>query len=732
MRRINLSIFLQLFIASILFSQGRIIIPEPPPELPTKQIELKNVDAQISIKENVGTITLEQTFSNPSRFRLEGEYLFAIPDEANVNEFYLYIDGKKTKGRVLDSQEANKIYTDIVRTMRDPALLEFVGHGLFKARIFPIEPNSERKIELSYNQIVRQDNNMYRFTLPIRQCGQGSIAQYHMKIELEADRELANIYSPSHQIQINRKDARHVTITLEQTNIESTKDLIIYYSLAQNEINANIFTFRPRTDKDGYFLFYASPKYQIDQKTKIAKDFIFVIDVSGSMQGEKIEQAREALKFCINGLNKEDRFEIITFSSSINNFQRELKKAGQDEIENARYFINNLNANGGTNINEAMLTALKLKTERNERPTNIVFLTDGLPTEGEQDINTILANIKNAGNDFIRIFSFGVGYDVNTFLLDKISSDSHGSANYVKPGENIEREISTLFAKISSPVLMDPQIDFANANVYDVYPQKLPDIFQGQSVIVVGRYRNPGDVTIVLSGKQGNTTRKFEYNINFERRNSDNDFVDNIWANRKVSHLLTQIRFNGENKELVESVKALGEEYGIVTPYTSYLVTEQQEEMAAVEREVQIRGGGASARRMQSAQMARDKKAEVDEEALGGGGFYDAMTKVAAAPSAASGKGAVMSSRVQKKIANTEQSTEMLITMKRVINKTFYLKDGIWTENGIDTNKDSIAIKFLSKEYFDLLQKDNQLKDILAIGEKIIFKWDNKIYKITN
>ncbi|HEM48847.1 MAG TPA: VWA domain-containing protein, partial [Caldithrix sp.] len=624
-------------------------------------------------------ITLEQTFANPSRFRLEGEYLFAIPDEANVNDFYLYIDGKKTKGRVLDAGQADKIYTDIVRSMRDPALLEFVGHGLFKARIFPIEANSERKIELSYNQVIRNDADMYRFTLPIRQCGQGSISQYHMKIELKADRELANIYSPSHQVQINRKDARHVTITMEQNNIESTKDLIIYYSLAENEINANLFTFRPRTDKDGYFLFYASPKYQIDQKKIISKDFIFVIDVSGSMQGEKIEQAREALKFCINGLNKEDRFEIITFSSSVNNFQKALKKAGQDEIENARYFINNLDANGGTNINEAMLTALRLKTERNERPTNIVFLTDGLPTEGEQDINSILANIKNAGNDFIRIFSFGVGYDVNTFLLDKISSDSHGSANYVKPGENIEREISTLFAKISSPVLTDPQIDFANANVYDVYPQKLPDIFQGQSVIVVGRYRNPGNTTIVLSGKQGNITRKFEYNMEFKRRDSDNDFVDNIWANRKVSHLLTQIRFNGENKELVESVKALGEEYGIVTPYTSYLVTEQQEELAAVEREVLNLQAGVSGRRMQSVQKARDKKAEMDEEALGGGGFFDAITQTAAAPSASSGKGAVMSSRVQKKIANTEQSTEMLITMKRVINKTFYLKNGIWT-----------------------------------------------------
>ena len=741
MARFTATIVFELIAASLLFAQGRIIIPDPPPQFPVQQIELENVDAQIQIKENIGTITLEQSFANPSKFRLEGEYLFSIPDEANVNDFYLYIDGKKTKGRVLDAKEANKIYTDIVRSMRDPALLEFIGHGLFKAHIFPIEPSSNRRISLSYNQIIPEDANMYRFTLPVRQCGQGNISKYHMKIDLEADREIGNIYSPSHQVQITRKDARHVAISLEQNNLESTKDIILYYSLAEKEINASLFAFRPRTDRDGYFLFYASPQYQVKKIKSIAKDFIFVIDVSGSMQGEKIEQARDALRFCINGLNSEDRFEIITFSSSINNFQRGLKNAGQDEIKNALYFINNLDANGGTNINEAMLTALRLKPKQDDRPTNIVFLTDGLPTEGEQDIENILANIKKEEKDFIRIFNFGVGYDVNTFLLDKIASDSHGSTNYVKPGENIEREISTLFSKISSPVLTDPKIEFSNSGVYDVYPQKLPDIFEGQSVIVVGRYRNPGQVDITLTGKQGNKTRTFEYNMELKRRESDNDFVDNIWANRKVSHLMDQIRFNGENKELVESVKALGEEYGIVTPYTSYLVTEQQEELAAeapalnrlpgvsMGENVIIRGS-AGAQRLQSAQSAREKKAEADEESLGGSGFFDAMSKIAAAPSAASGKGAVMSSRVQKKIANRQQSTEMLVTMQRVAARTFYLKKGVWTEQGIDPDKAAIKIKFLSQDYFDLLEKDNQIKDILAVGEKVIFKWDNKIYKI--
>ena len=732
MRRVIILSIIQFFVLSGLFAQGRIIIPHPPEQFPQKQIDLNRVNADIHIRGNVGTVTLEQVFSNPSQFRLEGEYLFAIPDEANVNKFYLYIDGKKTEGRVLDAKEAYQTYTNIVRSMRDPALLEFAGHGLFKARIFPIEPKSDRKIELIYDQMLRYESGTFRFTLPIRQSGQGSINQFHMTLDLQSDKELGNIYSPSHTIQVNRINKNKAQISFEQNNLEGEKDFILYYSLSDKEINADLFSFRPRTDQDGYFMFYAEPKYDAKPTQEIAKDFIFVIDVSGSMQGEKIQQARDALQFCLNGLDKNDRFGIISFSSGINQFQKTLSNAGQDELENAKYFINNLSANGGTNINEALLNALNIKSKDDERPTNIVFLTDGLPTEGEQDISRILQNLKSAQKDFIRIFSFGVGFDVNTFLLDKLSADSHGSANYVKPGEDIEKEVSSLFAKISSPVLTEPEIDFGDIQAYDVYPQTLPDVFKGQSITITGRYRNPGKTTITLKGKQGGKTRTFEYNFEFQRRESDNTFVDNIWANRKIAHLLTQIRFNGENNELIESIKSLGLEYGIVTPYTSYLVTEEQKELAQVQSEVLGGVAPSTVRRIKSQREARDMAAESDEESIGSVEFFSAVSSRAAAPSASSGKGAVLSSRIQKKLASANKSNNMLITMRRLKNKTFYLRNGIWTEVGLDSIEPEVKIDFLSSEYFNLLNENSQLNEILAIGENLKFRWNGKIYLVTN
>jgi Ca-activated chloride channel family protein len=729
---IKLQLMIIIVWSAALFAQGR-IIPRSADDGVQHRVYMKSVDAVVKLNQRVGDVKLVQEFYNESNLRLEGEYIFALPGEAQVHDFHLYINGKKTQGELLDSKEAYQTYEDIVRRMRDPALLEFAGYGLFKARIFPIEPKQERKIELSYAQITSYDNDTYRFTLPIRQSGQGSIEKFHMTIELEAQSALGNIYSPSHDIDITRIDDRHARISMEASQLDGDKDFVLYYALANLDVNATLLAFRPRTDRDGYFILLATPKYEITEGTYIYKDIVFVVDVSGSMGGEKIEQARNALRYCINTLKPQDRFEIISFSSSIENFQGGLKNAGQDEVQNALYFINNLSASGGTNIDAALKRALGLKETSDNHPTSIVFLTDGLPTEGEQDVNRILQNISDTGKDFVRIFTFGVGYDVNTFLLDKLSQDHHGSANYVKPGENIEREVSTFFAKISSPVLTNPQIDFGQSGVYDVYPQQLPDIFQGQRITVLGRYRKPGDVLIKLSGKQGSRTHNFEYKVSFGTRQTDNEFISKLWANRKVAHLLSQIRFNGENPELVESIKNLGREYGIVTPYTSYLVTEQEKELAAVQQGIDNGEGGSGGLRLLSAQQARESKAEMDEESIGSAVMYDALMAAPKAASSAYGKGAVMSSRAMKKISAADKEMNMILTVTRVGDRTFNLRNGIWVESGLNENaKADRNISFLDSDYFSLGRTSVELRRILALGEQVIFKWEGEIYRITN
>ena len=326
MKMNKLSIILLIMLASWpLFSQGLLILPERPISPGISQLELKSTDAKIDIKNGVANVIMEQVFYNPSSQRVEGEYIFLIPGEGQVKDFYLYIDGKKVKGDMLDAREARTIYQDIVRKIKDPALLEYAGQGIFKTSIFPIEPKSERKIELSYSGVLDYQANNLKFRLPLRQSGMKVFENLHLVINVTEDVTLGDIYSPSHQLHIERPNDRSARISLENSGIKEENDFVLYYSLADREINCTLLSFRPRTDRDGYFMLFISPNKWENRLPQVAKDMIFVIDVSGSMQGEKIEQAREALKFCVNSLGNDDRFDIVSFSSSLDLFQGQLQ-----------------------------------------------------------------------------------------------------------------------------------------------------------------------------------------------------------------------------------------------------------------------------------------------------------------------------------------------------------------------------------------------------------------------
>ena len=725
-------LFLLSVLAAIpLFSQGLLVIPERPVGPGISQLELKSTDAKVTIKNGVSSVTLEQVFYNPTPMRLEGEYLFLIPGEGQVKDFYLYIDGQKVKGNVLDAQQARSTYQDIVRRIKDPALLEYAGQGIFKTSVFPIDSKSERKIEISYTTVLDYQANNLKFSLPLRQSGIQVFDNLHLVIDITEDVPLGEIYSPSHQVRIDRTGERAARISLESSS-NGEKDFVLFYSLADKEISCTLLSFRPRTDRDGYFMMFISPNSWEKNLRQIARDMILVIDVSGSMQGEKIEQAKEALKFCVNSLGREDRFDIISFSSGIDQFQGRLQNASSDSRENARYFIDNLSSSGGTNIQEALLQALKERDLNNERETNIIFLTDGLPTEGETNIQQILQQVTQHLRGNTRIFTFGVGYDVNTFLLDKLALDSQGSAMYVKPGENIESVISGFYAKISQPVLTDLELDFGAIRVYDLYPVKLSNIFQGERLTILGRYRNSGEGQIRLSGKQQGANRVFQFSKSFAQRESDNDFISKLWANRKVYHLLNEIRFTGENEELVESIRTLGKEYGIVTPYTSYLVVEQQQELEIAAN--QVAGGTASIsqQRISGAEQKRQSQAEVDEESVGSAVFLDAVSAAPMAAEKSSGRGAVLSSRVMRKMEQGDKDVSMLLTVQRIGEKTFTLKNGIWFDEEVkSTTRIDRTITYLSDAYFTLLQSKPELKKILALGENVTFEWEGTNYKIT-
>lgn len=686
-------------------ASGIIVVPMPPPEM-RMPVKLISQSLDIQMTESAATVRITQTFKNECGSRLEGMYVFPMPEQSIISDFAMFDGETRLTGRVLDKDEARKIYEEIVRKQRDPALLEFIGHGMFQARIFPIDPHSEKKLELTYTQLLKADGNAFRFAcnlLPDQVHTQDT--RISISASIKAHGDLSNIYSPTHQLKTTMVDSRSATVTVSKTESGKSqpRDFVLYYSLSNKEIAASVISFRPISDEDGFFLLTISPTFEQTRTQAVAKDIIFVLDRSGSMAGEKIVQAREALKFCLRSLNSNDRFGLIDFSDNVDLMKNTLTPISSSSVDDALYIVDKITATGGTNINEALQKALAMKTKKDDRSTYIIFLTDGLPTLGEQNPANILKNITKANTIHARIFSFGVGYDVDTYLLDKISDENGGSSNYVKPDENIETEVSRFFAKINEPLLTDVAVTYDGIAVTDIYPKKLPDIFKGSQLTIFGRYKNGNSARVALTGAIGDSKKSFHYDMNFASKERQNDFVAGLWARRKVAYLLDEIRLNGENKEVTDEIITLSKKYGIVTQYTSFIITEKED-------------------------VARTKMSGAFERRT-----FDVGSGYApASPQAAESMVKASKAMQNMKQADKLESDEVSQQFKSVAGRTFTLNEGVWTDHSYDVKKKYTEknITFGSDEYFSFIQKNPKYLEIFQLGEKIIFVEGDVCYKI--
>ena len=697
--------------------------PQPLPNaLPVKSI---NIDAKINGQ--VATTHVEQVFRNDTPYTLEGTYFFPIPENASIVEFAIWENGKKLVGEVRSREEARRIYDEIVRRQKDPGLLEYAGKDLFQASIFPIPPNSDKKLELTYSQILKAESGTvaYRYPLgtgrnvwsrpiPIEDVAYRPAAQQQKfgtvsgTVEITGKEALRNIYSPSHEIDVKRKGETSATLSFETKGNDN--DFQLFYGLSNNDFGMSLLTYR-EAGKDGYFLLQISPKDNISESELVNKDIVFVLDTSGSMADEgKMEKARAALLFGIRGLREGDRFNVIGFAGEEHLMENDLISANAQGKKRGEDFIQKLKPTGGTNINDALKAAVRQFTS-SDRPKMLVFMTDGLPTVGETNVDKIITNAKETKVEGLRLFTFGVGYDVNTRLLDKLAAEEGGVADYVEPKEDLEVKVSNFFTKVSSPVLTDLDVDFGGLQTDMMYPRDIPDIFKGSQLTMIGRYKNQGDLdklTLRLKGKTGKETRTFSYsNLDFPMRAETNDFLPRLWATRRVGWLVEQIRANGDNKELRDEIVDLGTRYGIVTPYTSYLATDGSE------RNTMPTVGQRAVRDMP---MAADKVARSE-----------------------SGAGAVTLSKDAKRMKeevrlNGGVDDEALRTglVKKVGLKTFYFQNGVWIDSEFkeESKLPEVKLTFASDAYFDLVTREKEIARFFSVGEQVVVVWKGKVYRI--
>jgi Ca-activated chloride channel family protein len=738
-----------------------------------------NHKVEVRIEDQVAITRVEQTFRNHTDRQLEATYVFPVPKGASVNKFEMWVDGKVVKGELVEAKKAREIYTSIVRRTQDPGLLEYMGSNLLKLRVFPIPPKGDQKVALSFNAVAKREGKVVEYVYPLKTDGKAiaTLEKFSITATVKSQHGVTNVYSPTHALALRRVSAKEVAVSFDKDQGLLDRDFHLFYATGKDDVGLTALMHRPVADSNGYFTLLIAPNLSLGETP--ARDIVLVLDTSGSMRGIKMEQARKALKYCLANLTARDRFGLIGFATTVNPYEDKLLPASADQLKRAHKWVDDLEATGGTAINDALEAALKLRPREEERPFTVVFFTDGEPTIGETDPEKILRNVATKNTANTRIFTFGVGDDVNAALLDRLAENTRALSAYVRPAEDIEAKVSGLFSKIANPVLSNLTLSTTGSvRLREVYPAQLPDLFHGGQLVVMGRYTGKGASAIKLSGKLGKTTKEFVYETTFPAKTGDShEFVEHLWARRKVGYLLDQIRINGERKELVDEVTALAKRYGITTPYTSYLIV--PDTVTPVVRGSGFGGGGGGGGRgrpgmapvprgLAPAKGAPGGPRPVEDFARSSGDLGKARGKLAddeADVLAESSKGpksgkkggeskeekALRDARVKRKtldrarellrkndkegVSTGKLGVDFALQMdnlrrqerlersavRRVNGRNLMEVGGVWIDEGFGAKTKAVTVKALSDAYFRILERHPSVKSVLRLGNHLVW-----------
>ena len=668
--------FLFVVVASLGVLADGVILPDHPEH---GWLSIVYHHVSVDVQDGVVVTHVDQLFRNDTGRDLEGRYVFPLPPGAIVSSFAMWVDGEAMEGTVLPADEARAIYEDFVRRAIDPALLEYVGRDTLSARIFPIPAGDERRIEISYTELLAADQGLHRYRYPLdtERFSARALESLKIDIRIETSAPLRAIYSPTHALSVSRANDHLATVAHQDQDVLPTSDFFLYYSVQPERMGMTLLTYRT-PGEDGYFLFIATPP-ATTEVASIPKDIVLILDQSGSMSGEKIEQAKRALVFILQNLNPGDRFAVVAFSDVATALHASLVPASSDYVVPATAWVERLQADSGTHIDEALQLGFSF-FEANDRPRFLVFLTDGEATVGETDTLVIAEHSRSANTTAARLFNFGVGYDVNTVLLDQLAQENRGTSSYVLPGENLEVVLSSFYRRIASPVLADPILEVSSVETIDVFPRVLPDLFRGSQLLILGRYCGAGESEIRLSGEVNGIRTTYSVTRPFPETELGASFLPRLWAGRRIAALLDQIRLYGESDELVDAVIKLSTTYGIITPYTSFLVD--------------------------------DTKAYSAEE------MADAVRAATAPPTGAS---AVQGSAALRTLSEAETVQTGTEQVRAVEDRTYFLRDGIWVDS-THTDEETIRIAAYSEAYFDLVTHLPWIAPHLAVGEWVIVR----------
>jgi Ca-activated chloride channel family protein len=670
-------------------------------------------EVSVRVTGRVASVEVEEWFQNRGAGLGEGDYLYSLPGEAVFSNFSLFQGDQELRGETMDAARARGIYEEIVRRKKDPALIELAGHGLVRARVFPINQGETRKITLRYTQMMRRagDALQFKYAAGGRRGGmsgmEGAVAPTRIResaplgftLVADSGAQFRDPFSPTHELRVDRMDGR-LTVR-PQGELEG--DLALFLPLARGLVGMSLVAHRPPAGEPGYFMLTLSPESA--RGDALNRDLTVVLDVSGSMSGAKMEQARRAMHQLLSSLGPRDRFRLITFSSTVTSYRPDWTAATDTELRDARRWVDGISATGGTNIADALAEAFRATSPDGRLPI-VLFLTDGLPSVGEQNPERLAAQAEQARGRS-RVFAFGVGYDVNTYLLDRLTAAGRGTTQYVEPGEDVEAAVGGLAAKISHPVLGDLALGDSPARLTEIYPTRLPDLFAGEELVVFGRYEAGNEDrsgTLGMTGRRSGREERFSVDVTLPSHATGDDYIPRLWAARKIGALQQSIRLNGHNAEVEREIRETALRYGLLSEYTSYLVQEP----------LDVARGSGPMPMLRAMPAAAPAPTEAFGQASVRAAEQDRVRREVVSKAALDADEGALASRV-----NTTAS-------RGVAGRVFLIRSGLWTDAAHGATARVVKVAAFSDAYFALLRRLPELEPwwkefdrVLVAGQQI-------------
>jgi Ca-activated chloride channel family protein len=653
-------------------------------------------DVRVRLTDRVLRYEVEETFVNRGGRVGEADYVFPLPKNAAFQDLQLEIDGELVSGETYGADEARRMYEEIVRRQRDPALVEWMGLGMLRTRIFPINPGETKRVVIRFQSVATREGDALRVdyfggTRPDASRQLADQTPVNLVLEYPDRAGFGRAYSPTHAIDVSDRGSN-----FEARVRGDARDATILVPVARaNAAAVSVLTNAPGRE-DGFAMITITPPDR-GNAPSTPRDITLVLDVSGSMQGAKMSQARAAGVQLLQTLRPDDRFRLIDFSTDVHTFRDQYVFATQENLRAARRYLDDLEANGSTNIEAALREAMRIEVAPERLPL-VLFVTDGAPTVGERD-PLRLADLarRDSRGQRPRVFSFGVGADVNVTLLEQLAIEGRGTSQFVRPDESVERSVGLVASRLVDPLLTDVRVRTSgNVSFNRMLPADGADVFAGQDLVVFARYRGDGAGTVTVEGFQNGRPVRWTTNVGFPERANENPFVARLWAAQRIGFLSAERRRNGGSAELDNEIRTLGERFSIPTEFTSYFVKEPN----MVQPQLRMRG--------------------VTGQAMSAGGSAGPPSAAPAPVAQFEAARAAADQRAMKSTAALEDAAaNRSDAERRVAGHTFHLANGVWTDVRATGNTREVIVKAYSKAYFDLLQQIPELAKLAGIGEQV-------------